>query len=203
MVRRREPTLRILLEHLTAVFSKPADGAHVLAFHRDSIAGLKPVANPNTLARLRPRRDRRRRPGPAFNPGSRGNGAFGVGTHSAWATRLAGIRNDCGSGLPRVTSPTKRIDFGNKALEINDLLELADVDDLLKRNEQIGLTALGDPHIGFGRKEDSLSGVRWPLEDLEDRTNLGISSLDGVAKVDDPLNYGHVCTLGRMEWRVL
>jgi len=99
--------------------------------------------------------------------------------------------------------PAKRIDVAQPALEIDGLLDLADVDDLRLRDVEVRLAWVADEHVRLRRQEDGLGGLGRPVEDLPHRAELAVPRLDGIAEVDFPLDYRHGGSPKTMEPRVL
>src|SRR5205823_1642085 len=101
-----------------------------------------------------------------------------------------------------IAGPPKRVDLVDRPLEVNRQLDLADIDNLLERDVEIGLPSVDDPHVRLRRNEDALGGLGWALEDLAHAPQVGVARLHGVADLYDPLDYRHRLTPTSMEWRV-
>jgi hypothetical protein len=203
VVGRREATIRIFLAKLARVLAETAHRAHVLTLDRYRIAGLEAVADAIAPAGLGPGRGLTRRPGTAFHQGAWRDAAVGI--------RLGrfGLRwfREVGWGrrawFAWLTSPAEGVDLPQVALEIDALLDVADVDDFLERNEEIGLAETDDPHVTLARHKKSLRRLRRAVEDLAHNAELAIARLHRVANPDDPLDYGHDDIPTVMEPRVL
>jgi hypothetical protein len=115
----------------------------------------------------------------------------------AWGKRDRGHARDA-----RVAGPPQRVDLVDRTFEVDGLLDVADVDDLLERDVEVGLPAVDDPHVGLGRDEDGLRGLRRPLEDLAYGPKATVARFHGIADLHDPLDYRHKVTPTTMEWRV-
>jgi len=146
----REATIRVFLAKLARVLTEPAHGTGVLAFDRDQIARLEAIADAHAPIRLGPRRSLARSPGAAFDPGPRRHGAVLVGPNLDRGRRFGVKWHGNHSRNPWILRPTERIDIADPALEIDGLLDVADVDDFGEWNEEVGLAAIDHTHIAFG-----------------------------------------------------
>src|SRR5713226_9315661 len=162
-MRWREPPIGVVLSELLRVPAEAADRAHVLPLHRDRVARLEAVPDANPKARLGPRGRLARLPRPQLHPRSRWN-RHQVADLDRVLDRLflglaaiAGGLRDVRDGphrtvRSRVAGPAEGVDLAGAALEVDRALDLADIDDLGLRNEQVGLARLGDPDVGLSRK---------------------------------------------------
>src|ERR1700737_53820 len=203
VVRRREAAIGIFLAKLAGVFAETAHGARVLALHWERIAGLEPVADPKALARLGPWCGLPRRPGAAGHQRAWWDAAVGIRLDRGGRGRFWEVRRGRRPRFAWIARPAQGVDLPQVTLEIDALLDVADVDDFLEGNEEVRLAGVDHPHVGLARQEEGLRGVGRPLEDLAHDAQLAIARFHRVANADDPLDYGHEKTPTVMEPRVL